>query len=165
MALAILANTPVWAWCILIGIVALGLRSTRSRQSPAQLIVALPAAMSIYSLFGVFTKFGLHAGPLAAWLVGMIAAFGANHFAFGAPQGALRNPDDDTIQIPGSWLPLFMMLGIYGINYSLGVMGAIHPDWIEEALIQFGTCAAFGVCSGLLVSRAVLSLRRSGLAA
>ena len=161
----ILRHTPAYVWAILAALVALGTWQLRAhRVSRARLVVA-PIGLAAFSLWGASLAFGLHAGVVAAWLVGMALAFAANR--------RLRWPqrievEGEGFRLEGSVAPLLLMLGIFALRYAVAVTLVFHHQWAADPLFGAALAATYGALSGLFAARAWRILQaapRAGLAA
>lgn len=154
MILRILANTPLWVWGLLAALLALGISQMFTRSASLTRLIFLPAAMIGLALYGILAAFGAAPLELLAW--GATAAL--------AVLGVLRLPlpvrtryDAATrrFTLPGSGLPLLLILGIFLTKYAVGVMLAMQPSLGRDALFAPAVSAAYGVFSGIFLGRAL----------
>jgi hypothetical protein len=157
MFIAIVQHTPVWVWGLLTALVAFGVSQTRTREMTVLRVTILPIVMIALSASGVFSAFGHFPVALGGWAagVGAVLVFARNAISV---RGASWSPETGRLHVPGSWLPLGLMLGLFSIKYFAGVQLAMHPalatDTAFAGLISF----AYGAFSGLFLARG-LSLR------
>lgn len=154
MILRILSNTPVWVWGLLAGLIALGLTQLRTRTLPLARAFVLPAVMCALALAGTLTTLdGAFGVPLAAWLLG-VALVGGLLARGPVPAGTCHDAARGTVTVPGSSVPLLLILGIFTLKYALGVAFALQPEL--AAARGFGGFAAslYGALAGLFVGRA-----------
>lgn len=160
MLMQILARTPSWVFALFAALLALGLSQARARQVPLVRALALPAAMVGLSGWGVGSAFGGTGGPLATWL------------AAGLLCGSLvlRGPVHPEVRydamkrrflLPGSWVPLVLILGIFCTKYAVGVSLAMHPTLAMDDGFALATSAVYGAFSGVFAGRALGLLRLS----
>jgi hypothetical protein len=160
MFIAIVQHTPVWVWGLLTALVGLGLAQSRDRELSLKRVTILPLVLLALSAGGVLSAFG-HApvAPVAlgGWGTGLAAALTlGRHFV--AVRGAAWLAGSATLRVPGSWLPLVLIVALFSLKYFVGVSLALHPALANEAAFA-GTCSlAYGAFSGLFAARA-LSLR------
>ncbi|HRK18113.1 MAG TPA: hypothetical protein PK970_04090 [Hyphomicrobiaceae bacterium] len=155
----ILSRTPPQVWIILAVILALGLLQLRTRNVPRSRVMILPLAMvglSIYTLVSGFQPWG---SPIGFWAAGLGIAFGVNAALIRAPSGVTHDAETDTFRVPGSIIPMLVMLGIFGMNYFVGVTRALTPSRLQEPDFRMLVCGGLGLLTGLLVSRAARTLR------
>ena len=153
MIAGILSHTPTWVWIVFSLVLALGFSQTRSREVGAVRVTLLPVAMMVLSLSGVVMAFGQVPIALAAWAAG----FGLSLTLVGpwfAVRGASWSPRTRRFHIPGSWLPLILILGVFVTKYAAGVCIAV--DHSLAANVTFATLLslAYGSFSALFWVRA-----------
>ena len=71
------------------------------------------------------------------------------------------------LHVPGSWLPLVLIVGLFCIKYFAGASLALHPALASDSSFA-GLCSlAYGSFSGLFLARALslrsLAPRKTGL--
>lgn len=160
MLIQILARTPAWVFVLLAALLALGLSQVRARQVTLNRAIALPTAMLALSGWGVVSAFGAGAGPLATWLLaGLIT--GSLVFRRPAHPGVRYDAMQRRIQLPGSWMPLMLILGIFCTKYAVGVSLAMQPSLSVDSGFALPVSAAYGAFSGVFAGRALSLLRLS----
>lgn len=157
MFTAIVQHTPVWVWGLLAALIALGLSQTRDREMSLTQVTILPLAMLALSLSGVLSAFGHFPVALGGWAAGVGAALAFGR-QFIAVRGASRSPQTGTLRVPGSWLPLVLIVGLFGFKYFAGVSLALHPRLAADPGFASLISLAYGGFSGLFLARG-LSLR------
>lgn len=158
MFTAIVQHTPVWVWGLLAGLIALGLTQTRDREMSLTRVTVLPLVLLGLSLAGVFSAFGHLPVALGGWAAGfgVALAFGRS---FIAVRGAAWLAARRTLHVPGSWLPLVLIVALFMLKYAVGVSVALHPALTGDAMFAGLVSLAYGAFSGLFMARA-WSLRR-----
>jgi len=154
MIFAILSHTPVWVWTLLAGLVALGLYQARDREMTLLRITILPLVLITLSFSGVVNAFGIYPTALGGWLAGVgIALTIGRHVV--VSRGARWSAETGRVHVPGSWLPLVLILGLFCIKYYAGVTLAMTPAAAHHASFA-GLCGlAYGSFSGLFLARAI----------
>jgi hypothetical protein len=148
----IVMQTPTTVWILLAVLVALGLRQAAPRRIGARRVLVLPAALVLLSLSGVWRTFaaGGVIEPLVAWMIG--AAIGAaGTRALELPRGVVGLPDG-SLEVPGSFAPMAIMLAIFLVQYILHVALAIDPALAASDAVKVAAGAAFGLPSGMVVA-------------
>jgi hypothetical protein len=151
--LAVLQHTPVWVWPLLATLLGLGFWQTFPRTVTLRRAAVLPLAMLGLSLWGVASTFG-SGQALAAWGVGALTAATASWHS-GSPRGACWSAAAGCFRLPGSWVPLMLILGIFCAKFGVGISLAQHPELRSAASFALGTSLAYGVFSGLFAGRAL----------
>jgi hypothetical protein len=158
MILNILQHTPPWVWVIFCGLIALGYAQTRPRQISRARATVLPVIFMILSLSAVVSAFGQFPSAFGAWVLGFWAALrlGGNAVAV---TGAAWVPESGHFKVPGSWLPLWLIVGTFTIKYVAAVTISVSPALAASELFAVVLSLTYGALSGLFWGRAV-SLRR-----
>ena len=114
----------------------------------------------VFGVWGNYSAFGWQAAPLLAWGLGM-ASSAALVLRSGWPGGARFNAERRLFFVPGSWLPLGLMMGIFVGKFALGMSLALQPALAHSIVAAVGSSAAFGLLSGAFLgrSRAILGRR------
>ncbi len=157
--IVILHHTPVWVWALLALILVAGLRQARGVQQRRWRLLALPLAWLLIGALSIAQWSGWLSPGMLAWLLGLGAG---GLLAHGLRWGRLAQYDPRTrlYQVPGSWWPLALMLGIFGLRYLSAVFIALHPvatgPWVPLMDGLFGTLtgALLGRLAGILRSTA-----------
>jgi len=151
--LAILQHTPVWVWPLLAALLALGLRQAFPRTVTLRRAMLLPVAMLALSLWGVISVFG--SGPaLAAWALGGLTAASWSMHGGGA-RSVRWSAAEQSFRLPGSWVPLMLILGIFCTKFGVGMSLAQHPELRSADSFALGASLVYGVFSGLFAGRAL----------
>ena len=154
MLIQILLHTPVWVWALLSGLLALGLWQRRSRQVARAQLLALPLAMLALGLWSMAPGFVAQPLLAAAWLAALLLATGLGR-RLPPPAGAHWRANVQRLWLPGSWLPLFIILCIFSLRYASGVAMALHPEWKAQLTVQLPMALVFGLLSGVFLGRAL----------
>jgi hypothetical protein len=154
----ILQNIPLWVWAALLAILVLGLTQTRNRKITGLSVWLLPASMVPISIYAVIASFGLNVTVLGAWAIGVAAAVAANALLFLSPKDVRYSLQERRFELPGSWVPLTVMLAIFGTRLVVGVTTALQPALVDASSFVACVSVVLGTCSGLFLSRAMRTL-------
>ena len=152
MFFMIISRTPAWVWVLLAALVALGLTQTHTRQMTLLRATALPVVMMGLSLFGVLSTFGAKALPLGAWLITLVVSALAAK-ALKVWRGASWSTTTSRFQVPGSWLPMAIILSIFVVKFYVGVSVGMQPNLKADTQFSTIVCLIYGVFSGLFLAR------------
>lgn len=153
----ILKNTPSWVWGLLATLLALGLSQISTRRVSALRMTLMPVAMTGLSLWGTASAFSqspLFGYVLLAWAGGAALMLGLIAPRAAAP-GASYDAATRTFNVPGSWLPLALILGIFLTKYGVGVELAMQPTLAHDGQYSLIVGALYGLFSGAFAGRAV----------
>ena len=148
----ILTNTPRWVWVLLIVLLWLGFSQVVTRTASLKRITLMPLAMIGLSLYGTITTFDAGAQVLLVWLCtgGLMATL------------VLQQPLHDATRydtwtqrftLPGSWVPLMLILGIFMTKYIVGAVTAMQPALAHDASFSLAFGALYGAFSGVFLAR------------
>lgn len=167
MLLPILNRTPPWVWGLLAALALLGLSQLRARSVSLARVAVLPVAMTALSVWGTASAFGSppqFTSVLLAWFAAMALAV-AIAAPMAPPTGARYDAGSRTFALPGSWVPMLLILGIFLTKYVVGVELAMQPGLARDADYARVTGALYGLFSGTFIGRAArlwcLALRAS----
>lgn len=157
MIVQILAHTPIWVYATFFVLLVFGLIQTRTRTVRKLPALLLPAGMLALSLAGIYTSFGLATIPLVAWgmALTMATAVGSTFFR---DKRIHCKATDDAFFIPGSWVPLVVMMSIFATKYVYAVMHAYNAEGIATPMVIGALSAVYGLLSGYFSSRAITLL-------
>jgi hypothetical protein len=150
----ILRNTPAWVWGLLVGLLALGATQLRDRTASLARVSMLPVGMTVFSAWGTISAFGTSgnlAEVVAAWFAAAAAAF-----ALVAPgrASARFHPVQRTYAMPGSVVPLLLIVGIFLVKYVVGVELAMAPRLVQDTQYALTVAGLYGAFTGIFVGRA-----------
>ncbi len=153
MILSILAHTPVWVWATFCAVIALGIAQIRTREVSCARATILPVVMIALSLTGVCSAFSQMPLGLAAWVAGLgISLKLAGKVP--AVRGASWSAETRHFRVPGSFVPLTLILGVFVTKYVAGVMLAIDPALSANTGVAIVLSLVYGGFAGLFWARA-----------
>ena len=153
----IIRHTPQWVWGILAAIVLLGVLQLRDHSLARLRVALLPVGLGAFSMLGTVSVFGMHPLVLAAWSVGWSALLMLGRRVAWSP-GVRHDAAGDRFLVPGSTLPLLLMLGVFVVRYFVTVTLVFHRDWAAESAFAEAVSVVYGGLSGLLAARALTIL-------
>ncbi len=160
----VLKHTPPWVAGLLAGLLALGLSQVRDRRVSRRRMAITPLAMTGLSLWGTLSAFGtspLFPYVVLVWLAGAVLT--GSLVAVTAPvAGTAYDTASRSFRIPGSWLPLLLILGIFLTKYVVGVDLAMQPQLAQHGPYTLITSALYGLFSGIFAGRSARLWRLAG---
>jgi len=145
------ASLPVWPFAILAGLAVLGYRQSRDRVVQPGALARMALAMLALSLYGVTSAFGAQPVPVLAWATGFAASVLLGGPVF-APRGLAH--EGRAVRVPGSWLPLALMVGIFAAKFALGFAKSTGAPVVQQAWFVAVMSTTFGLLSGAFAARA-----------
>jgi hypothetical protein len=149
----IFAHTPAWVWGLLLALLWLGLSQAVTRTASLKRITLLPLAMTGLSLYGSVAAFGAGPQPLLVWLSACALAF-ALVLQQAPPDATRYDPATRRFALPGSWVPLLLILGIFVTKYFVGAVTTMQPALALGTSFSLGFAALYGAFAGIFLARA-----------
>jgi hypothetical protein len=153
MLLQILANTPKWVFALFAALLCLGLSQLLTRRVGLSRITGLAIGMSAFSLYGTVSAFAGVPMALLAWLAGAAAVF-ALLAGRAAPLGTRFDAATRRFTVPGSAVPLALMMGIFFTKYAVGVALGMHLAQANDVSFALPVSTLYGAFSGVFAARA-----------
>ena len=150
----ILRGTPVWVYPLFLGLIVLGYLQSKPRNVAPALLAILPVALGVFSLTRMLAVFGPAPLGLAAWATGTAAALLLNR-ALKQPAGAHWSDASGSFHVPGSWVPLALMMAMFFARYALAVSLVMTPALVHSAGFAAAASFGFGLLSGIFLARAL----------
>ncbi len=159
MFIQILKHTPIWVFCLFFVLLVIGFTQSKARTADKGKIFILPCAMLVLSFYGVISAFGPIYVGLLAWFIGITAASWLG-LQLGILKGVTYSDEKQTFLIPGSWVPLILMMAIFFTKYAVNVVLALQLTIVQSAEFIAVVSCLYGCFSGLFFSR-LLVIRRA----
>lgn len=150
--LDIVTHTPIWVWLLLSFLLYLGVKQSRDRKVPKNRAFIFPIVMFVLSLHGVISSFGGSFDSLLFWGISFVATLLIGVLIF-PPQQARFDESIQCFFIQGSWRPLFLILGIFTIKYTVGVMEGMQSPFLTLSFVVDGLSLLYGLFSGIFAAR------------
>lgn len=154
----ILSHTPVWVWVLLAALVSLGMKQTRTRLVGLTALSVWPVVMIGLSFNGMRGAFGATPAHLAAWAAGLAVAALIAHVS-GWPRGMRWDATSHRVAVPGSVVPLVLMLLIFAVKFGVGATLAMQPAMALDAAFANAVSLAYGAFSGVFLCRSLAAWR------
>lgn len=159
MFVQIVLATPFYVWGILVALFAVGLMQARDRTAPRAAIVLPGLIAAACSIYAVRANFPDPAAATGAWFVGFGVAVLVQRLAFDPPAGVTFDPAARRYRLPGSPVPMMLLMALFAINYAAGVERILDPSLAARPEFVQGIPALLGAVSGLLFGRVVRLLK------
>jgi len=154
MLTRILQGTPVWVYVLFCALIVLGITQSRPRVVAPARVALLPAVFLALSLYGVASTFGAAAAALSCWAAGIATAILLNR-VWKQPSGVHWDASAGIFRVPGSWVPLGLMMAVFFARYAIAVSLAILPTIAGTSGFAAAAGFAYGLFSGTFLARAL----------
>jgi hypothetical protein len=153
--LEIFKRTPTWVWAILAALVVLGAIQLRDRLVKRYTVLIAPAAFLVVGLMASARG----STGLVVWALSVAMVAIATYVVWRPTGGASYVAEGDQLQMPGSAIPMLLMLSIFVLNYAINVWLAINPALRAESAWQVIPALVLGTLSGVFIGRAATLFR------
>ena len=154
MLLQILSHTPRWVFVLFAGLLWLGGRQLLAGTVGLARITLMPLAMTGLAVYGVVSAFGDAPLALACW-GGAALAMAALLLQRPPPAGTRYDAAQRRFHLPGSAVPLALMMGIFFTKYMVAVALAMQPALSHQPAMSIGLPLLYGAFSGAFTGRAL----------
>ena len=154
MLVQILKHTPLWVFGLFFGLAYVGYLQSKTRLVSRQRLAILPIAMLCLSFLGVWSSFGPNLTAFASWASALLAVVILS-LALAPPRGVSYSPESKLFAVPGSWVPLALMMCIFFTKYAVAVARAVDPGFSNSIALVAAICTICGLCSGVFLARAL----------
>lgn len=146
----IFSHTPLYVWAILGFLVYRGVLASRAREVTLRKLCIIPLVMLVLSLSSVHGSFGFDGMAPFAWVTGALAG-AALAWSLTDARKLTACPARGSVQLPGSWLPLILMMSIFCMKYAVAVTLSIVPAYAHAGSFVVPVCLAYGCFSGIFL--------------
>ncbi|MFT3814067.1 MAG: hypothetical protein QM740_11890 [Acidovorax sp.] len=155
----IVRQTPAWVWGLLAALLWLGASQLSARTASLARVMAMPLAMAAFSAYSLASAFGGAGQPgltLAAWVAAAATTAAlALRLRPLPPAGTRYESGARRFHLPGSALPLALILGIFLTKYLVGVELALQPALARDSGFVLQIAPLYGVFNGLFAARSL----------
>lgn len=154
-----LSHIPLWVPPLLLLLIVIGWRQSRTRWVRPGVLASVALGLAAWSLFSLRQGFG--PGMAAAWAAGAwLPAYAAVLARGGRPRAlqglvAEQSAGRLRVQVPGSWLPLGLLLAVFGLKFGLGVAAGLRSPLLQQPLFAACMGGLLGALAGGLGARAL----------
>jgi hypothetical protein len=160
----IISHTPIWVWFVLAFLVSRGLNAMQPRTIAPIRALIVPLIFLVWGLAGLINSRGLGLA-LALFVVGAAAGFAAGSALATLMPAPRLDQDAGTLAMPGSPIPLAIILAAFVIKYVGAVAQATAGDPATQAEIASAMALVGGVFAGAFWGRTLALFRRALLGA
>ncbi|MBS0450880.1 MAG: hypothetical protein JSS14_06160 [Proteobacteria bacterium] len=154
MLIQILQHTPTWVFGMFLALLALGGRQLFPTQAGLRRLAIVALAMAGLSAYGLVSAFGGTPTAVAAWILAAAATL-AMVLRRPLPQGVRFDVSEMRFTLPGTAVPLMLMMGIFFTKYVVGVLLAMHPELARQSGFALGMSVVYGAFAGVFLGRSL----------
>ncbi|NHN85658.1 hypothetical protein GOB93_13550 [Acetobacter musti] len=152
----ILSHVPVWVWVLLVVLIRMGCLALQDREVPLRRVIMVPVIFMVWGLSGLVSLAGYQVAPYAVW-ASMAVVLGVIGFVTG-PGRIGVDLTRGVAHRPGSVVPLIRNVGLFGVQFALGMGMAMRPDM--SGMLILLRSAVSGAMAGYFAGWAAAFFRR-----
>ncbi len=158
----IVKHTPPWVFALFVGLVGLGWYQGRARTVRRMRMVVFPMVMILLSCYGVISAFGRSPLGMGCWLLGGITAV-VLALQLAPTLNVAISMKNGLVFIPGSWLPMALIMTLFVTKYAVGVCLARQLPVISLSAFVGSVSFVYGLLGGFFFGRtlSILAVRPS----
>lgn len=154
MPIQILQHTPTWVFGVFALLLALGSRQLLPSQAGLRRLTIMSVAMAGWSAYGLVSAFGDTPAAWGIWALAVVTML-VWTLQRPLPAGVRFDRARMAFSLPGSAVPLALMMGIFFTKYAVGVQLALHPQLAHRAGFAVAVSLLYGAFAGLFLGRSV----------
>ncbi len=156
--LLILQGAPLWVWALLALLLFLGIRSLRTRSIPVASLIALPLAFFGLSISNLLPLDELSPLRIGVWVAALLVGLIPGWFLVRPQRIAIDRPAR-RITVPGSIVPLLLMLAAFAGGFYFGYLFARYPE-LKSDVVTLALASIYrGLMSGYFLGQALRLFR------
>lgn len=156
--LPILQGAPLWVWALLALLLFLGIRSLRTRSMPVASLVALPLAFFSLSLTNLVPLDHLAPLRIGVWLVALAIGTIPGWYTVRGQRIAVDRARR-RITVPGSVVPIILMLVAFAGGFYFGYLVARYPELKTDPATLILASTYRGLMSGYFLGQTIRLFR------
>ncbi|HJO92145.1 MAG TPA: DUF6622 family protein [Victivallales bacterium] len=145
--LSILQGTPFWVYLIFILLIKRGISACKENTISIKKVFIAPIVVFILSLHKINIPY--------LYIIFFICGLVIGYLIY-KKMSIIYNKDTKKIIMPGSIIPLILMIGVFVKSYSIGYLEATSPAMLHTPHIMILTDIVSGLFSGIFIGRATV---------
>ena len=156
--LPILQGAPLWVWPLLALLLFLGIRSLRQRAVPVASLIALPLAFFGLSLSNLLPLDHLAPVRIGVWVAALLLGTVLGWILV-RPQRITIDRARRRIEVPGSIVPLALMMLAFAGGFYFGYLFARYPELKSDVTTLALASTYRGLMSGYFLGQTLRLFR------
>ena len=151
-AAAIVHGTPIWVWVLLVVLLSRGFNALNSRTAPLSRLAIVPLIFAGWGIAHLISSPLAGWSDVIAWMTGSLVGIAAGLF-IATRTRFIVDPIAKTVMVPGSALPLLLIIAIFASKFWLGFEMATVTDVSSLGMYMLISAAVSGVIAGVFGGR------------
>jgi len=143
--LDLIKGTPIWVWFLLLFLIYMGSKSFFDRTIEVKKLLIIPIVFLVMTAAHIKDPLSYGIFLILGAIVGFFSCF----------RYKIRvDREHKLLSIPGSPLPLILIILVFVKNYFYGYEHAVHPEMFKNIMFLAISYIVSGVFSGIFIGRA-----------
>jgi hypothetical protein len=149
---AILHGTPIWVWVLLAFLLSRGFKAMNSGAAPLPRLAIVPLVFAVWGIAHLVTDPLTGWADAIVWVVAALAGVAAGVFIASRTR-FIVDPVANTVMLPGSMLPLALIVITFAAKFWLGVELATATSLASLGTYMLISAAVSGAVAGMFAGR------------
>ena len=149
---AIFQGTPIWVWVLLAFLLSRGFKAMNSGTAPLSRLAIVPLVFALWGIAHLVTDPLTGWGDAIVWVVSALAGVAGGVF-IASRSRFIVDPIANTVMLPGSMLPLALIVIVFVTKFWLGVELATATSLAAVGTYMLISAAVSGVVAGMFAGR------------
>lgn len=149
---AIIHGTPVWVWVLLVVLLSRGFKALNSATAPLSKLAIVPLIFAGWGIVHLISDPMAGWSAAIAWMTGSLVGIAGGVF-IASRSRFIVDPIANTVMLPGSALPLLLIVATFAAKFWLGFEMATATDASSLGMVVLIDAAVSGVVAGVFGGR------------
>jgi hypothetical protein len=149
---AIIHGTPIWVWVLLVVLLSRGFKALRSGTAPLSKLAIVPLVFAGWGIVHLISDPLVGWSAAIAWMAGALAGITGGVF-IASRSRFIVDPIANTVMLPGSALPLVLIIATFAAKFWLGVEFATVTDTSSLGMVVLIDAVVSGAVAGVFGGR------------
>ncbi|CAD6528513.1 DUF6622 family protein [Paraburkholderia sabiae] len=149
---AIIQGTPIWVWVLLVYLLSRGFKAMNSGTAPLSKLAIVPLIFTAWGILHLITDPLAGWSSVIVWVVGALIGIAGGVFIASRTR-FIVDPAANTVMLPGSMVPLVLIVITFAAKFWLGVELATATSLAALGGYVLLSAAVSGVVAGVFGGR------------
>jgi hypothetical protein len=149
---AVIHGTPVWVWVLLVVLLSRGFKALRSGTAPLSKLALIPLIFAVWGIAHLLSDPLVGWSSAVAWITGALVGVAGGVF-IASRSRFIVDPIANTVMLPGSVVPLLLIIVTFAVKFWLGVEFATVTDVASLGVFVLIDAVVSGAVAGVFAGR------------
>jgi hypothetical protein len=149
---AIIHGTPMWVWVLLVVLLSRGFKALKSGTAPLSKLALIPLIFAGWGIAHLIFDPLVGWSSAIAWMAGALVGVMGGVF-IASRSRFIVDPVANTVMLPGSVVPLLLIIVTFAVKFWLGVELATVTDVASLGMVVLIDAVVSGAVAGVFAGR------------